>query len=450
MLEAGLKRRIMQTIEARTEVRAELSSKMLHAINVEAKGIKIPIAGLLAMGKVKGSPFSTSGILSHGWMIETKYYTANMCISNARLTDGEARENAKAYASSNQCRALVLIFDLSNFSTFDTVQEWVATLDLEQLDILLCVGNKADRLPDHFAHREYRKRLQKRGESWSDPHPESWDFGIQQTDGSSLLEETKDSADQMRSLCVDWCSEHGIEYLEACALDPAFDQCISIDGDSQGMNRIFGALSAHMWPGLSLKAEKGLNDNLVVLEDEGRDTDEESEISINYELLSNGSAEPWDGDEGPWTFYESAPSLSGEQGALAATTSTIKQPLQDDRELLLHQEGTSSHREATPMCNTAADITAAPEQHNLMPSSNLPSANSDCENGHAVLSEENSERSHENSRSHQDAETKDLEQLMMEMAHMRESARLMSDSQRREMAANLALRMASLFDEEDE
>ncbi|MCO5568509.1 hypothetical protein L7F22_022208 [Adiantum nelumboides] len=254
------------------------------------------------MGKVKGSPFSTSGIFSQGWMIETKYYTANMCISNASLIDDEARENAKAYASSNQCQALVLIFDLSNFSTFATVREWVATLNLQRLEILLCVGNKADRLPDHFAHREYRKRLQKRGESWSNADPDFWDFGIQQTDGSSLLEERKESADQLRSLCVNWCSEHGIEYLEACALDPAFDQCISIDGDFQGVKRILGALSAHMWPGLSLKAEKGLNDNLGVLQDEGRDTDEESDISIDYERLSNGSAEPWDADEGHGPF----------------------------------------------------------------------------------------------------------------------------------------------------
>ncbi|MCO5581855.1 hypothetical protein L7F22_035744 [Adiantum nelumboides] len=393
------------------------------------------------MGKVKGSPFSTSGIFSQGWMIETKYYTANMCISNASLTDDEARENAKADASSNQCQALVLIFYLSNFSTFATVREWVATLNLQRLEILLCVGNKADRLPDHFAHREYRKRLQKRGESWSNADPDFWDFGIQQTDGSSLLEERKESADQLRSLCVNWCSEHGIEYLEACALDPAFDQCISIDGDFQGVKRILGALSAHMWPGLSLKAEKGLNDI-------SWDTDEESDISIDYERLSNGSAEPWDADEGPWTIYERAPSSSGEQEASVGTTSTIQQPWQQ-------QEGAASHRQATPMSEMLAEVTGAPlnevdaEQHNSMSSSNMPAVNGEHGNDQAVSSEEAPERDHEIGRSHQE-EVKDFEQLMMEMAHIRESARLISDSQRREMAANLALRMASLFDEDDE
>lgn len=42
-----------------------------------------------------------------------------------------------------------------------------------------------------------------------------------------------------------------------------------MDGDSQGLNRILGALSAHMWPGLILKAEKGLTNNLVLDDDEG-------------------------------------------------------------------------------------------------------------------------------------------------------------------------------------
>ncbi|MCO5568510.1 hypothetical protein L7F22_022209 [Adiantum nelumboides] len=84
-----------------------------------------------------------------------------------------------------------------------------------------------------------------------------------------------------------------------------------------------------------------------------------------------------------------------------------------------------------------------------MSSSNMPAANGEHGNDQAVSSEEAPERGHEIGRSHQE-EVKDFEQLMMEMAHIRDSARLISDSQRREMAANLALRMASLFDEDDE
>lgn len=416
---------------------------------------------LLAMGKVKGLPFSASGVLSHGWTIDTKYYTADVCISTARLMDNEANESAKTYALSSQCHALVLVFDLSNFSTFETVKEWAATLDLHNLEILLCVGNKADRLPDHFGHREYRKKLQKRGESSSDPHPEFWDFGIQQNDGSGLLGDKGDSADQLRSLCIEWCTEHGIEYLEACAVDQLFDQCISVDGDSQGLNRILGALSAHMWPGLILKAEKGLTNNLVLDDDEGNTTDSDSDITIDYERLSNGSAEPWDGDEGPWTFYESAPLPSGEQEAITGSTSASKQHL-EDMQPSVQQCGSGSLGKAESSTDTAdftPDLTAASasketeaeltDTQRVHNSTSPPVLNGQSGITEAVSNEEDSERVLENGRRNRDVESNDFEQLMMEMARMRDNARLMPDSQRREMAASLALRMASMFDADD-
>lgn len=34
---------------------------------------------------------------------------------------------------------------------------------------------------------------------------------------------------------------------------------LSVDGDSQGVERIFGALSAHMWPGMILKSGDKIN-----------------------------------------------------------------------------------------------------------------------------------------------------------------------------------------------
>ncbi|KAH7432863.1 hypothetical protein KP509_07G043900 [Ceratopteris richardii] len=426
---------------------------------------------LLAMGKVKGSPFSSSGIHSHGWMLETKYYTADVCISTASLVDAETRENAKAYVSSNQCQALVLIFDLSNFSTFDTIQEWVTAIDRQHLEILLCVGNKADRLPDHFAHREYRRRLQKKGESSSEPHPEFWDFGIQETDGSGLLSDKENSADQLRGICMDWCSEHGIEYLEACALDHLFDRCISIEGDSQGLNRVLGALSAHMWPGLNLKSQNEAAINTVMLE--GSSDTDESEISIDYERLSNGSGEPWGGDEGPWTFYGSAPFPAKEGDASAATSSNWQPGLLSTEEVnasagapsstqsaqdvveSFSQEDPSSDNGATSMSDTTESVISPTttnevhrEQQHSLPSSNFDGSSGVAES-YGVSSDEDTPMAHGNGRSHQ-AEARNFEQLMVEMSQMRKNGRLMPDSQRREMAANLALRMASLFDDDDD
>jgi hypothetical protein len=111
-------------------------------------------------------------------------------------------------------------------TSFEEIQEWVSGMELKTFDILMCVGNKADRVPSHFGHTEYRRRLQKRGESSSDPHPEYMDFGIEQTEGSKLLGgEEQESLDDRRHSCIEWCSERGIEYIEACAINEVFDQC---------------------------------------------------------------------------------------------------------------------------------------------------------------------------------------------------------------------------------
>lgn len=110
-------------------------------------------------------------------------------------------------------------------TSFEQLQEWAKGLDLENFEIRLCTGNKADRVPEHFAHTEYRRKLQKKGESSSDPHPEFWDFGIDRTEGNSLLDGDEESADDRRRSCVEWCSDNGFEYIESCAIDEIFDEC---------------------------------------------------------------------------------------------------------------------------------------------------------------------------------------------------------------------------------
>lgn len=68
------------------------------------------------------------------WTIDTKYYTADVCISTAQLTDNEANESAKAYALSNQCHALVLVFDLSNVSFLGP---WLNLIQVLEVSFLL-------------------------------------------------------------------------------------------------------------------------------------------------------------------------------------------------------------------------------------------------------------------------------------------------------------------------
>lgn len=80
-----------------------------------------------------------------------------------------------------------------------------------------------DLLPGHSAHIEYRRRLQKLGESWGGTSPEL-DYGISETEGSSLLGDEEPSG-EIKSSCLEWCCERNIEYVEVCASNADFDKC---------------------------------------------------------------------------------------------------------------------------------------------------------------------------------------------------------------------------------
>lgn len=108
-------------------------------------------------------------------------------------------------------------------SSLDALKEWVSRTDIQSFDILLCIGNKVDLLPGHSAHVEYRRRLQKFEESWGNTISES-DYGISETEGSSLLG-NEESSWQIKNSCLEWCSQHNIEYVEACASNADFDKC---------------------------------------------------------------------------------------------------------------------------------------------------------------------------------------------------------------------------------
>lgn len=96
----------------------------------------------------------------------------------------------------------------------------MAGIDLTQFEILLCIGNKVDLLPDHPVHMEYRRRLSNSADSC----PDFTEYGISETEGSSLLGNDEVSSEGGRS-CLEWCTEHNIEYIDACASNPVFDKC---------------------------------------------------------------------------------------------------------------------------------------------------------------------------------------------------------------------------------
>ena len=109
-------------------------------------------------------------------------------------------------------------------SSLLTLQSWAANVDMQRFEVLLCIGNKADLVPGHDAHVEYRRRMQRLGESSSDPHPEYLDFGINESEGCGLLSE-EEPCIETRNSTLQWCIEQNIEYIEACASNTDFDKC---------------------------------------------------------------------------------------------------------------------------------------------------------------------------------------------------------------------------------
>lgn len=111
-------------------------------------------------------------------------------------------------------------------SSLVSLKEWVSRTDIQKFDILLCIGNKVDLLPGHSAHTEYRRRLLKHGEHSVSSHLGLSDseYGISETEGNSLLGDDESSWEFKRS-SVEWCLDHNIEYVEACASNVDFDRC---------------------------------------------------------------------------------------------------------------------------------------------------------------------------------------------------------------------------------
>lgn len=109
-------------------------------------------------------------------------------------------------------------------SSLTALQGWVSHTDIQNFEILVCIGNKVDLLPGHPAHAEYRRRLLKLEDSAVDLDSEFSEYGISETEGTSLLGGEEPSFD-IRKTCLEWCTEHNIEFIEACASNSDFDKC---------------------------------------------------------------------------------------------------------------------------------------------------------------------------------------------------------------------------------
>ncbi|KAJ4714025.1 GTP binding [Melia azedarach] len=352
---------------------------------------------------------SSSQLLVQGWTIDTKYYTADVSVWMAHLRDGFSVGSLPIF---DQLTALVMVFDLNELSTLDELKDWVSQIDLQKFEILLCIGNKVDLVPGHPVHAEYRRRLLEHGKSSAD-YSDFAEYGISETEGSSLLGEGEPSWEIRRS-CLEWCTERNIEYVEACASNVEFDKCLSVDGDSQGIERLYGALSAHMWPGMILKSGDKITEPSLPEKEES--SEEESDYEFDYEVLSAGSADRWDDSDEVWVSANETSGVPDNGGSAAQDNSVI--------------EGDQSHFTAV-------------NNSELVPSTSRGTLENETDNVAVQKTDEHDKTSELDMGTHFDFE--DLEQLMSEIGNMRNNLRLMPDFQRREMAAKLAMKMATMF-----
>lgn len=156
-------------------------------------------------------------------------------------------------------------------------------------------------------------------------------------------------------------------------------------------------------------------------------SEEESDYEFDYEVLSAGSAEPFDDTLGEWISATSANPISNAEVSIEQKQANhVTECDIENWEKFEEEEGQASTSAVEFQDDIYKEVKSSGED-----------PNKDTES--YVVSPLNFE---------------DLEQLMSEIGNVRNSLRLMPDHQRKEMAANLAMKMASMFgggsDDEDE
>ncbi|KAF8029187.1 hypothetical protein BT93_E1759 [Corymbia citriodora subsp. variegata] len=382
----------------------------IFVIGPSGVGKRTLLSRLLSIDIEEG-PDPSSDISVHGWTINTKYYSADVSVWMAHLHDDFDSQSLPVL---RKLDALVMVFDLSKPASLSAIQDWVSKNDIRNFEILLCIGNKVDLIPGHPVHDEYRRRLQNVEDDSVDYYAELNDYGISETEGSSLLG-GDESTVEIRKSCLDWCIDHNIEYLEACASNADFDKCLSVAGDSQGVERLSVALSSHMWPGMILKSGEKIRE--PSLPERQESSEEESDYELEYEILSVGSAEPWnDADEG-WVSASGSTVASNAGGLTVARNTSVTESDHENEE---------SHDSKDQQVSTSE--------------TSLVDKNNDVGSSGTKDPDDFTEPDLDNQ-----VDFEDLEQMMTEIGNIRNNLRFMPDFQRREMAAKLAMKMASMF-----
>ncbi|KAL1208255.1 hypothetical protein V5N11_034970 [Cardamine amara subsp. amara] len=153
---------------------------------------------------------------------------------------------------------------------------------------------------------------------------------------------------------------------------------------------------------------------------EGEDlSEEESEYKLEYEVLSAGSADPWENIDERWVSASEMHSDADSGGSTSQENLNVENNMVKPKKVVDEELRPSGSR-LEPQNETDRAIVT---------------------DGKPLDTEED-----------KCFEFEDVEQLMSEIGNIRDNLPLMPDFQRREIAANLAMKMASMFggDSDDE
>ncbi|KAG2437530.1 hypothetical protein HYH02_011173 [Chlamydomonas schloesseri] len=230
---------------------------------------------------------------------------------------------------------------------------------------------------------------------------------------------------------ADWSIKHGFELIICCPTAPTVDAALALDGDRQGVARVVEALQAHMWPNLELLA---------------RGKEAAAEAAAAADASAGGPAvaaadEAADEDDTGAAAGSGYTALDGEEAAAGPASSRGRGAPSEAQAVPIAQTAAAAAAQAGPDAGSgtakaaengaagkpaAAGVGAQPKGSAATKAGAAP--------GEEDMDDEEAEKVMEG-----------LEKLMEEMRGHKDRLGVMSDEERRERAAELAMRMMAMM-----
>ncbi|CAM9658831.1 unnamed protein product [Scytosiphon promiscuus] len=181
--------------------------------------------------------------------ITTKYYNAEVSL----WRQAQASVPVLALRSAEELGGLegiIVVIDLRQESSFEEAVQWAAFVDdREQCAFRVCVGSKLDLLPGEGEEGEALAG----GSGFSQSLAET----AGDEDGGKVEEGVEGGIDavgvqERRRRCLEWCLDHGFEYVEADCRDSERGGELR---EKEGVPRIVEALQSNVWTGMEFSTD---------------------------------------------------------------------------------------------------------------------------------------------------------------------------------------------------